>query len=65
MPGNNTNIVHVEAVENLAISIQDHIDQIEPKTAKEHEVKWDAQEFMNMYQITQIKALREAYASGV
>jgi len=61
MAGNNTNIVHVEAVENLCISIQGELGGLEVKDVEQQEAKHEAREFMKLYQRKQVKALRDAF----
>ncbi len=61
MAGNNTNIVHVEVVENLCISLQAKLGELSIETAEQHEAKSEAQDYLNLYQKKQVKALRNAF----
>lgn len=64
MVGNNTNIVHVEAVENLCISIQGESGKLEAENAEQFEAINEAREFMRLYQRKQVKALRDVFEEG-
>ena len=61
MAGNNTDIMLVEFIENHCDLIQRSLKKIEPKTATEFEAKNEAREFMNLYQLNQVKKLRQEF----
>lgn len=61
MAGNNTNIVHIETIENLCISIQAELKKLEPEDVEQQEVESDACDYLHLYQVKQVKALRDAY----
>lgn len=57
----NENIVQVEDIENLAISIIGHLEQIRVTTPDEGKAVWDATEYLRLFQDNQIKALRDVF----
>ena len=60
MAGNNTNIVHVEIAENFCGAQLVALDKIEEESPEVAKAKYEAQEYLRLYQDKQLKALRNA-----
>ena len=58
---NNTNIVHVNAIEGLLIQVSEHIEQLACLNNEQCQAKFDAEDYLHNYEINQIKALRDAF----
>ena len=54
----NENIVHVEAIEGLAIEINSHIKSLRPKNARQSLSQNQASEDMNDFQVGTLHDLR-------
>ena len=61
MSGNNTNIVLVETIENYAMVMASKIKELDATDPEQKKAKYDAQDYLNIYQVNQIKALRDAF----
>ena len=61
MAGNNTNIVHVEAVEGLAIQIGEQLSQLKEETPEQRDAKYEALEYLANFETNQILELRRQY----
>ncbi len=60
MAGNNTNIIHVEVIENLCKSLKSRLGAIEAVTPEQFRTKHDAQDYIHLFSKKQVKALRNA-----
>jgi hypothetical protein len=61
MAGNNTNIVHISAIEGLAIQIAENLDIVEPSNSKQFEAKDEMERHLASLQRNQIYNLRKAF----
>lgn len=61
MAGNNTNIVHVEAIEGLATQIGEHLGQLKEENPEQREAKYEALEYLANFETNQILKLRRQY----
>ncbi len=61
MAENNVNIVHVEAIEGLAIQIGEHLGQLKEENPEQREAKYEALGYLANFETTQILELRKQY----
>jgi hypothetical protein len=61
MAGNNVNILHVNLTEGLVDEVAGHLKKINAVTPREKEAKWEAQEFIKLFQSSQLSELRKAF----
>lgn len=57
----NPNKSHIEYIEGLIMQIGEQLSQISPETAEQHEAKNEVYEYLNLFQLNQIKDLRMAF----
>lgn len=56
-----TNMNHISIVENVAMSMMGHLQALNTTCAKQHEAKVNAIEFLHLFQLNQIKTLRDEF----
>jgi len=57
----NTNLMHVDAVEGLAMQINEHLDALIADTVEQHEIKEQAIKNLAEWQKIDLHDLRRAY----
>lgn len=55
------NINHIEIIENLAISMLEHLEALMITCDEQGAAKYDAQEFLRLFQRNQIKTCRDVF----
>ena len=61
MSDGNVNIVHVEAIEGLAVQIGERISKLVQENTEQHEAKYEALDYLANYEVNQISNLRKAF----
>lgn len=57
----NTNIVHIQAIEGLAMQINDHLDALTEDTVEKYNIKLNTMKAMADWQAIALYSLRRAY----
>ena len=61
LEGDETKIAHIEMIEDAAISMIDHLEEIKAETPEECKAVWDATEYLRLFQANQLKTVRDEF----